>query len=160
PTAAEQRLADPQILSMLASLDAVPTDQLSPRAKRRIAELQEPPKTALQNLKVVHEAGVTIVMGTDAGNIGTVHGPSVFREMAMMQQAGLTPLQVLRAATINGARAAHREPAAGKIERGAPADLVLLDADPTVDIANASRIARVFRNGFMFDPDQLIASIR
>jgi imidazolonepropionase-like amidohydrolase len=160
PTAAEQRLADPQILSMLANLGTVPTDKLSARVKQRIAELQKPPKIALQNLKTVHDAGVTIVMGTDAGNIGTVHGPSVFREMALMQQAGLTPLQVLRAATVNGARAARREATAGRIERGAPADLVLLDADPTADIANASRIYRVFRNGIMFDPDELIASIR
>jgi len=41
--------------------------------------------------------------GTDAGNIGTLHGPGVFREMELMQRAGLTPLQVLRSATVNGA---------------------------------------------------------
>ena len=160
PTAAEQRLADPQILSMIAKLEPIPKEEISPRLAQRIAESQRPPTTMLRNLKVVHDAGVPIVMGTDAGNIGTVHGPAVFREMALMQQAGLTPLQVLRAATVNGARAARRETAAGKIERGAPADLVLLDADPTADIANTSRIALVIRNGTMFDPDRLIGSIR
>jgi imidazolonepropionase-like amidohydrolase len=160
PTAAEQRLADPQILSMLTSLEPIPKEDMSPRLVQRIAETQHPPTIMFQNLKTLQEAGVPIVMGTDAGNIGTVHGPSVFREMALMQQAGLTPLQVLRAATVNGARAARREPSAGKIERGAPADLVLLDADPTADIGNASRIFRVFRDGRMFDPDELISSIR
>jgi imidazolonepropionase-like amidohydrolase len=114
----------------------------------------------LRNLRSVHDAGVPVVMGTDAGNIGTLHGPSVFREMALMQEAGLTPLQVLRAATVNGARAARREPSAGRIAPGAPADLVLLSADPTVDVGNAALVYRVFRNGRMFDPDELIASIR
>jgi imidazolonepropionase-like amidohydrolase len=160
PTVAELRLADPQILSMIANLESIPKEDFSPRMAQRLAENQRPSPIMLQNLKTVQDAGVSIVMGTDAGNIGTVHGPSVFREMALMQQAGLTPLQVLRAATVNGARAAHRESAAGKIERGAPADLVLLDADPTADIANASRISRVFRNGRVFVPDELIAAIR
>ena len=113
----------------------------------------------LRNLKSVHDAGVPVVMGTDAGNIGTLHGPSVFREMALMQEAGLTPLQVLRAATVNGARAARRESTVGTIAPGAAADLVLLTADPTVDINNAARIYRVFRKGRMFDPDELIVSI-
>ena len=52
-------------------------------------------------------------MGTDAGNIGTLHGPSVFREMALMHAAGLTPLQILRSATTNGA------PAMGRSDLGA-----------------------------------------
>jgi imidazolonepropionase-like amidohydrolase len=160
PTAAEQRLADPQIVSMIVNLESIPKEDLSAGLVQWLAEGQHTPTVLLRNLKVVQDAGVPIVMGTDAGNIGTVHGPSVFREMALMQQAGLTPLQVLRAATVGGARAAHREAAAGKIERGAPADLVLLNADPTVDIANASRIHRVFKAGKMFDPDELIASIR
>jgi len=162
PNAAEQRFADPQILSMLANFEPIPKEDIPPRLAQRIADddAERPSTVMLQNLKTAQDAGVTIVMGTDAGNIGTVHGPSVFREMALMRQAGLTPLQVLRAATVNGARAARRELSVGKIERGATADLVLLDADPTADIRNASRVFRVFKNGRMFDPDELIASIR
>ena len=56
----------------------------------------EPPTVAMQNLKKLRDADIPIVMGTDAGNIGTLHGPSVFREMAMMHDAGLTPLEILR----------------------------------------------------------------
>jgi imidazolonepropionase-like amidohydrolase len=99
-------------------------------------------------------------MGTDAGNIGTLHGPSVFREMALMQEAGLTPLQVLRSATSNGARAARRESEIGAIAAGRSADLVVLDADPTLDVQNLSRVFRVIKDGSVFDPDALVRSIR
>ena len=162
PTEAERRLADPQIVSMMRDLQSIPKEELPPRIVERMAEAKAPapPTMMLRNLKAVHHAGVPVVMGTDAGNIGTLHGPSIFREMALMQEAGLTPLQVLRAATVTGARAARREASAGTVAPGAPADLVLLNADPTADTSNAARIYRVFRNGKMFDPDELISSIR
>jgi imidazolonepropionase-like amidohydrolase len=155
-------LADPQIVSMMRDLQSIPKEELPPRIVERMAEAKAPapPTMMLRNLKAVHDAGVPVVMGTDAGNIGTLHGPSIFREMALMQEAGLTPLQVLRAATVTGARAARREASAGTVAPGAPADLVLLNADPTADTSNAARIYRVFRNGKMFDPDELISSIR
>ena len=99
-------------------------------------------------------------MGTDAGNIGTLHGPSVFREMTLMQQAGLTPLQVLRSATVNGAQAMHREREIGTIAPGRLADLVVLDADPTTSVDNASRVYRIIKDGRVYDPDVLIRSIQ
>ena len=162
PTAAEQRLADPQVLAMMDDMRKLPDDKVPARVRRLRAAGKEPPPvtTLLRNLKTVYDAGIPVVMGTDAGNIGTLHGPSVFREMNLMQQAGLTPLQVLRAATTVGARAAHRDQVAGVIAVGRIADLVLLDADPTADIANASRIYRVVRSGNVYNPDELIASIK
>ena len=54
----------------------------------------------------------------------------------------------------------HRDTDAGVIAVGRIADLVLLDADPTADIANASRIYRVVRSGNVYNPDELIASIK
>ena len=162
PTDAEQRLADPQVLATMDDMRRLPDEQVPPRVRRLRAAAKEPPPvtTLLKNLKTVYDAGIPVVMGTDAGNIGTLHGPSVFREMNLMQQAGLTPIQVLRAATTVGARAAHRETVAGVIAPGRIADLVLLDADPTTDIANASRIYRVVRAGHVYNPDELIASIK
>jgi imidazolonepropionase-like amidohydrolase len=102
---------------------------------------------SLTNLRKVWDAGITVVMGTDAGNIGTLHGPAVFREMAMMVQAGLTPLEVLRSATANGARALGMEDQVGAIAPGRLADLVVLDADPLEDIGNSSRIRLVVKGG-------------
>src|SRR5881398_1928779 len=103
----------------------------------------KPSPIALQNLRKLWDAGIPVVMGTDAGNIGTLHGPSVFREMEYMAQAGLTPLQVLRSATTNGAKAMRMAGEVGAIEPGRYADLVILDADPLASVDNLSRASLV-----------------
>ncbi|QJR14838.1 amidohydrolase family protein [Usitatibacter palustris] len=149
PTAAERRLADPVIVAGLRDLDRIPADKVPANVARLIANkpaLATAP-VILENLRKVHEAGITVAMGTDAGNIGTVHGPSVFREMDLMVQAGLTPLQVLRTATIGGAKVMGLDRNAGVIYPGRLADLVILDADPLIDIANTSRIHKVIKGG-------------
>jgi predicted amidohydrolase YtcJ len=162
PTADEARLADPQILAAMNDLARIPQDKIPPRVAKRMADPKppEPPTISLRNLRTVWDAGIPVAMGTDAGNIGTMHGPSVFREMVMMQSAGLTPLQVLRSATVNGARAFGREKDMGTIATGKLADLVILDADPTANTANLSRIHRVIKDGHVFDPEELMRSIR
>jgi len=99
------------------------------------------------NLMKVHRAGIPIAMGTDAGNPLTLHGTSVFLEMEALQRAGLTPTEVIVASTKNGALAMGRLADFGTIEAGKIADLVVLTADPTTDIANARRIELVVRAG-------------
>ncbi len=115
-----------------------------------------PPNPSLQNglanLKRVQDAGITVAMGTDAGNPGTLHGPSVYREMDLMQQAGLTPMQVLVDATRNGAAAMGRGSDFGTLELGKAGDLVILDADPLRDIANLRRVDRVIKGGVVVWP--------
>jgi imidazolonepropionase-like amidohydrolase len=98
-------------------------------------------------------------MGTDAGNVGTLHGPSVFREMALMAEAGLTPLQVLRSATLNGAKAMRMGDRLGVIATGQLADLVILDADPLADVANLSHAVEVMKDGKLFSPEVLVRPI-
>jgi len=162
PTPAEARFADPQILAAMSDLDRIPQPLIPERVVRFIA-MPGPdvlPVVAMKNLKAVWDAGITVVMGTDAGNIGTLHGPSVFRELALMQQAGLTPLQVLRSATVNGAKAARLDRVAGVIELGRLADLVIVDDDPTIDVANLSHVHRVIKDGRVYDPDALMRSLR
>jgi imidazolonepropionase-like amidohydrolase len=160
-TPEEQRLADPQILAAMHDLDRIPKDLIPERVAKSMADATPPsaPALALKNLKVLWDAGIPIVMGTDAGNIGTLHGPSVFREMALMRDAGLTPLQILRSATTNGARAMGRSDL-GTIAPGKLVDVVLLDADPLADVANLSRAERVIKAGVVYDPKALIDSIR
>jgi imidazolonepropionase-like amidohydrolase len=162
PTAAETRFADPQILAAMGDLDRIPQSMIPERVVRLRAMPgpEVPPIVAMKNLKAAWDAGITVVMGTDAGNIGTLHGPSVFREMALMQQAGLTPLEVLRTATVNGAKAARLGRDAGVIEAGRLADLVVLDDDPTIDVANLSHVHRVIKDGRVYDPDALMRPLR
>jgi len=159
PTEAEQRLADPQILAGL-HLEQVPPDKLPERVAKLARErpMVSAPLVAMQNLIRVWNAGITVVMGTDAGNIGTVHGPSVFREMELMERAGLSPLQVLRSATVNGAVTLGL-PDLGTIAPGKLADLVVLDTDPLDGVRNLSHASLVLKSGHVFTPRELMSAL-
>ncbi|MDQ3996797.1 MAG: amidohydrolase family protein, partial [Gemmatimonadota bacterium] len=111
-----------------------------------------------ENLRRLHAAGVRVAMGTDAGNPGTAHGPSVYREMEAMQAAGMTAADVFRASTLTAAQAMGLEREIGTIEPGKRGDLVVFDADPTADIANARRVRLVVRNGALYARAELLPS--
>ena len=113
-----------------------------------------------QNLKRVHDAGIPVAMGTDAGNPLTLHGPSVYAEMEAMQTAGLTPSEVLVTATRGAAMAMNRLEDLGTIEQGKVADLLIVEADPAEDIANLRRLRFVVRGGVVRSIDELRDSIR
>jgi imidazolonepropionase-like amidohydrolase len=104
-------------------------------------------RTEAANLKRLAEAGIPIAMGTDAGNPLTLHGPSVYAEMEAMQAAGLTPMQVLVASTRGGAQALGREKELGTVEKGKLADLLIVAADPSRDVANLRQVRWVVRGG-------------
>ena len=127
------------------------------RVRADYAHAQPIQKNAVMaaNLLKVARAGIPIAMGTDAGNIGTLPGPSVFRELEAMEAAGLPPLEVLKAATVGGAAVMGRADL-GRVRAGALADLVLLDADPAQGTKALSRIATVFHGGRVLDPASLL----
>jgi imidazolonepropionase-like amidohydrolase len=160
-TPIEAARADPEILAAMDDLDDMNADKIPERVAKLIASkrLPEPPRIAMENLQRLHAAGVPIAMGTDAGNIGTLHGPSIHREMRMMVEAGLTPLEVLQSATVGGARVLGLEGQAGEIEAGMLADLVILDADPLADVGNLARVHRTIKGGVVYDPEALMESI-
>lgn len=162
PTEAEKRWADPHILAAMNDLKKIPKQELPERIQRAMSQkgTPKPSPASMANLRKVWDAGITVVMGTDAGNIGTLHGPSVFREMELMVQAGLTPQQVLLSATGNGAKTMGMENELGRIEAGKLADLVVLDADPLADVNNLGKIHRVIKDGVVYNPTELIRSIR
>lgn len=124
---------------------ATPEQQEQMRARAaRAAELNA------DNVRRAHAAGIPIVMGTDAGNPLTLHGPSVYLEMEALQDAGLSPMDVIVASTRNGARAMRRDDI-GTIEAGNIADLVILGADPLVDVRNVRQVERVVRGGVVHE---------
>jgi hypothetical protein len=98
-------------------------------------------------LKALHDGGVPILLGADAPQLWNVPGFSTHREMHAYVRAGLTPFQALQTGTVNIARAMGEEGRAGVVAQGARADLILLDANPLVDITNSLRISGVVLNG-------------
>jgi imidazolonepropionase-like amidohydrolase len=106
------------------------------------------------NLKRVRAAGIPIVMGTDAGNPLTLHGPAVFGEMETMAKDGMTPMEVLVASTRNGARAMGREDL-GTVTPGMQADLVVLEANQLQQVSNWRRIRSVIRSGVVRSREEL-----
>ncbi len=120
----------------------------SPAARAASAERDErAARTMAENLRRLHAAGVPIVMGTDAGNPLTLHGPSVFPELEAMGAAGLPPSDVLRAATFDAARAIGRGDDLGRIVPGAIADILVLGDDPTVAVTHWRSLEAVVRAG-------------
>lgn len=110
----------------------------------------------LVNLKKLSDAGVRIAAGTDAGNIGTMHGGSYLSELLKMKEAGMSNWQVLQSATINPMYFLNKQNEAGSIAKGKMADLVLLSANPLDDLNNLTKIELVVNKGNLIKPDTLI----
>jgi enamidase len=106
-------------------------------------------------------AGGTLVAGTDpTGSGGVVPGYSDERQIELLVEAGFSPVEAIRIATLNGATFLGREAKIGSIARGKQADLVVVAGDPSTAIADLRRVDTVFKNGVGFDPEKLIASVR
>lgn len=106
-----------------------------------------PDATAARNLRKVHRSGILVAAGSDSGNIGTLHGPGLHRELELLQEAGLSPHEVLISATKHAALVAQSSPERGTLEKGKSADFLLLDANPLEDVRNLSKIHKVFFEG-------------
>lgn len=91
------------------------------------------------------------------GSHGEVQGLGYHWEMRMMEMAGMRPQEVLKAATLDGARILGVEQDLGSLEVGKLADLLVLRADPRETIENASQIAYVMQNGRLYDGETLAA---
>lgn len=139
-----------------AKIAATPTLEPPPGLDlERVAErLAAEGRVAAQNLLRVHRAGIPVALGTDAGNPLTLHGPAIHAELAAMQAAGMAPMEVIVAATRNAARAMNR-PDLGTLAPGQAADLLVLAADPTADVAAFRRLTHVVRGGVLRAVEEL-----
>jgi len=120
------------------------TPEAVARAQRTYAAMQ-------RTLARLNAAGVTIVLGTDDGAVRDhFYAYTAHRELRLMVEAGMSPAQVLTAATKTSAdvlRLTDR----GRLEPGSRADLLVLEANPLDDIAHTTRIAAVYQNGVAVD---------
>ena len=99
----------------------------------------------------VQRAGGVIGMGSH----GEIPGPGFHWEMEAHVQGGMTPMEALRAGTIGSAEAIGRAGEFGSLEPGKFADLVILNADPSLDIRNSKAVAQVMKNGRLYDANTL-----
>ena len=133
------------------------TDEMMPDLLRDPLSLRR--EYFADNLKMVgamHHAGVPFMAGTDAApGVYIMPGFSLHDELANLVEAGFTPMEALQAATSNPAKFLGIESSLGSIEPGKIADLVLLRADPLVDIQNTQKISAVIANGRTFDRESL-----
>jgi imidazolonepropionase-like amidohydrolase len=103
--------------------------------------------------RIAHERGVLVDAGTDGMGSPDDTVPNVHRELeSLVEHAGFTPLEAISAATRVGAMAAGLEATHGTVSAGKLADLVVLSADPSRDIANTRAIVRVYKHGCAYEP--------
>lgn len=117
---------------------------------------------ALESIRLMHKAGVSIMAGTDTGasNQNMFPGFSLHDELGFLVKGGLTPLEALQCVTLNAAKWLNRLNTLGTVEPGKLADLVLLDADPIQDIHNTTKISEVFLGGKELDRAALDQMLR
>ena len=148
-TVLEQQTVAP---SVLASFYPVP-DDFDPGALLSWVELMhETTVTRLENVSRLHQAGMTILAGSDTQS-GVFPGAGLHRELANLVDAGMTPAEAIRAATYDSARflADGEEPDYGLIAVGKKADLILVAGDPTQDITVLQNIREVIYDGILLD---------
>ena len=123
------------------------TDEFKERLRNFDPQTQMTTDLMLANLKKLYDAGISIVVGTDAGNPGTLHGISIFDEMEMMQEAGIPAEDLIVMATKNGAESMRRLNDFGTIERGKLGNLIMMNEDPAEDISNMRSLTHVMIKG-------------
>jgi imidazolonepropionase-like amidohydrolase len=126
---------------------------------KRIARIEKMVDFHIQLVRAFKEAGVPIVAGTDAGVSGVVWGFSLHDEIELLVKAGLTTEEALASATRLPATWLEIEDKIGTVEVGKYADLVLLDANPLINITNTRKISGVFVNGRWINRKEIDAKL-
>jgi imidazolonepropionase-like amidohydrolase len=151
--------ANPFAYSSLRDMEHLSDAQLPPNVKR-LRAMKNPPTNRREdslmriNLKKLYTAGVNVVAGTDAGNIGTMHASSFVAELQAMKESGLSNAQILRTATLNSAACFNQS--SGEIVKGKTADLVMSTKNPFEDLSNITTAEYVWKSGKLMKADTLI----
>lgn len=105
--------------------------------------------------KLMQENGAPILAGSDMGGVWLIPGFSLHQEFHQLADAGLTPLQILQATTLNPAKFLNREAETGSVDEGKNANLVLLDSNPMADVSGLDKIFGVVLRGKYFSSEAL-----
>ena len=109
----------------------------------------------LQLVRMMHEAGVPMTIGTDMNNPFVAPGASLAREMQLHAEAGIANWAILRMATSQAAGALGLEERTGRLQTGLEADIVFLAADPSLDLSTVASPVAVVSNGQLHEPADL-----
>jgi uncharacterized protein (TIGR02246 family) len=153
----ERRWGAPDVIATWREMPGPEAAELAAQAEKRAAVFAARMAVSRTNLPAVHAAGIPLAAGTDAGNIGTLPGPSMHRELQLMAESGLPAVEVLKAATSGAAKVFSARPEFGTLAPGMLADLLVLEADPLADVGNVSRIRFVVRGGVLLAPAEIVA---
>jgi imidazolonepropionase-like amidohydrolase len=135
--------------------------KVAPEMREGLETMGAPPRSAeraaasfrqfLATVRLLHEAGIPIVAGTDQA----VPGFSLDREIELYVKAGFKPMEAIQAATLVPARAMGMEKESGTIEPGKRADVILVDGNPLTNISDIRKVSTVFAGGKMYQPAAL-----
>ena len=142
--------ADPHLYYIPASWGTKEERLLAGRSAEDIAAGKQYFRTLFDLIKTAHRAGVPFLAGTDTPAPYIFPGASLHEELALLVEAGLTPMEALQTATRNPALYLDQQDLLGTVEVGKIADLVLLEANPLEDITNTQKIAAVVAGGKLF----------
>ena len=150
------------------ALDAMLPEARDQYLRRRvqIATQTDSPWAALFRKEMEFErdffrAGGLLLSGTDpTGYGGVVAGYSNQRELELLVEAGLTPLEAIKVATLNGAQYLGRADRVGSLTVGKRADLVVVRGDPSTTIHDVEHVETVFKDGVGYDSAKLFASVK
>lgn len=112
-------------------------------------------KFYLRATKIFQEEGVTLLTGTDSGIFTNIPGQSLIEELKLFAKAGLTPYQALKTSTVNPAQVLGIEDKTGQIKVGYAADLILVEGDPTKDIAALESLSGLIVRGKWYDTEMI-----
>ncbi|MEO1019318.1 MAG: amidohydrolase family protein [Pseudomonadota bacterium] len=152
-TEIENQCGDPQVIR---SWNDFP-DELPASIQQSIAFRAPMFATAKTNMMRLYAAGIPIAAGTDAGNIGLLHGASMHLEMKLLAEFGMKPLDVIQSATLNSARVAGQSGLVGSLEPQKKADFLILSENPLDNISNMQSIEYIVIDGNKMGQSQLRA---
>ena len=131
-----------------ADIEAFSAPDFQARNRSRSAQTYKAQlEVAKRNVKTLSDAGIPIAMGTDTGPTARFQGYFEHGELALMVEAGLTPMQAIVAATSDAARCMEVDADLGTLERGKWADFLVLGANPLDDITNTHSLESVYIAG-------------
>ncbi len=137
----------PLVTTLSVALGLADMKNLPPHMMRKAQGVKE---AAMRSFQLAHAYGITVALGTDYSNSPNTPFSEIGREFYSLTRCGYTPMEAIKAGTVNGAKLMKREHEIGTVEKGKLADLVLVKGDPIKDIlvlAQADNVKLVLIGG-------------